>query len=455
MNCERAAIVLRGLEKNQLEVTSEEVEELLKLEIVVEAMPDDLATLTWLRPIVQEFAHTEVGDPTAVQTISRVLRETEEELKKDWYRLKTSKEEIARREASRVNMRRALVFLSDPRLLTPLMKLVVNARNVAPDTQYVACPQLGSEFYGLTHKGWRIRRGLRVRMERLAAIPFAKFVMSFDKNEAKMRAFSDEVRALSTGIGYVRKNREQVVIGLMKSGAPAQAALDAYRGGVTNGRSPDVAVTCTRNASRFGSPAAAAARLREAEGALLGAGFPGTPLVLGTAKSLLAFDPVSRGLSRYLELMNGLRGLYGFARINPPEVFFKYTARLMAATGLPAQIIPRVAMARDLLQRANALDASCRDPQAMAVAIAAMVPKPEALADLVQRFAAVKHELLRAGVSVPHHVDNDALECVACPGNPHEVVDTVGTLMRQLAAGRQPERGDVAIAATFAKRFAY
>ncbi|MFO0741493.1 MAG: hypothetical protein U0270_36690 [Labilithrix sp.] len=456
MNCERAAVVLRGLEKNELVVTSEEIEELLKLGIVVEAMPDDLATLAWLRPIVREHANTDVGDPNAVPTLSRVLRATEEELKKDWYRIKTSKEELARREASRVAMRRALVYLSDPRLVTPLVKLVVDAQQVAPETRYVCCPQLGVEHYAMTHKGWRIRRSLRVRMERFGSMPLAKFVHSFDKSEAKMRAFSEEVRTLSTGLGYVRKNREQVVIGLVKSGAPTAAALDAYRMGINSALTPDVAVTCTRNASRFGSPQAAAARLRDAEAALLGAGFPATPIVLGTAKSLLAFDPVTKGLQRYVELMNGLTRLFvGVGRGAPPEIYFKYAARLMSATGMPAQIIERVAAATDLLRRSNVLDVSCRDPQAIAIAIAAMVPKTEALGELVNRFAAVKHELLRAGVTVPHHADNDALECVACPGSPHEVVDTVGTLMRQLAAGRQPERGDVAIAASFAKRFAY
>jgi hypothetical protein len=211
-----------------------------------------------------------------------------------------------------------------------------------------------------------------------------------------------------------------------------------------------VAVTCARNASRFGSPAAAQARLRDAEAALLGAGYPSTPVVLGAAKSLLAFDPIHKGLARYVELLNGLAG-----QRRPPEVYFKHAARLMSAHGMPPAILARVAGAKDLLQRSNVLDASSRDPQGIAVALAAMVPTSDGLGPLVQRFAAVKHELLRAGVSVPHHVDNDALECVACPGTPHEVVDTVGTLMRQLAAGRQPERGDVAIAAAFAKRFAY
>ena len=158
MNCQRAAIVLRGLEKNELVVTSEEIEELLKLGIAVEADPEDLATLTWLRPVVREHARTEIGDPNAIPTLSRVLRQTEEELKKDWYRMKASKEEIAQREASRVAMRRALVFLGSPHIIAPLMKVLADAPLVAPDVRYVCCPQLGIEHYALTHKGWRIRQ---------------------------------------------------------------------------------------------------------------------------------------------------------------------------------------------------------------------------------------------------------------------------------------------------------
>lgn len=455
MNCQRAAVLLRGLEKNELVITSEEIEELLTLGTTVEADPEQLATLSWLRPLVREHAHAEIGDPAAIPTLSRVLRATEEELKKDWYRMKTSKEELARREASRIAMRRALVYLADPSQLQPLIKIVADAPLLAPDTNYVCCQALGIEHYALTHKGWRIRRALRVRMERVGEMPFSKFVRMFDKNEAKMRAFSDDVRTLTSGIGYVRKNREHVVIGLAKTGAPPATALIAYRDGLDRGSPPDIAVTCARNAARFGSPAAAGARLCDAESALLGAGYPGTQVVLGAAKSLLAFEPIARGLTRFVELMNGLHALFVGNRGPIPEVYFKYGARLMSAPGAPTEILQRVAGATDLLKRSNVLDGSCRDPQAIAVAVAAMVRTPAALGELVGRFAAVKHELLRAGVSVPHHVDADTLECVACPGNAHEVVDTVSTLMRQLAAGRQPERADVAVAAAFAKRFAY
>ena len=44
-----------------------------------------------------------------------------------------------------------------------------------------------------------------------------------------MRAFSTEVATLSQNIGYVKKNREQVVIGLVKTGAPAKQALGVYQ----------------------------------------------------------------------------------------------------------------------------------------------------------------------------------------------------------------------------------
>ena len=451
MNCERAAALLRGLEKNELVVETEEIEELLALGLAVEADPDDLAMLQFLQPVLREHARLEIGDPLAVQSLSHVLRETEEELKKDWYRIKTSKEELAQREASRIAMRRALALLSDPQVVAPLAKIVKEARLLAPGVNYVCCRQLGAEHYALTHKGWRIRRSLKIRLERFGQTPFKAFLASFEKNEGKMRAFSGEVGTLSANIGYVKKNREQIVIGLAKTGAPAAQALQTYQQALQRVSAPDVAVTCARNTATFGGPAQAAARLGEAEAALLGAGFPSTPLVLGCAKSLLAFDPIAKGLARFTDLKNRLEQVFG-----REEIVFKYAARLMSAHGLPADIVQRVMTASNLLRQLPSRGAPMtRDARQAAVALASMVREPNALTALVGRYRDVEYELVRAGVSMPHHAEADALECVACPGSPAEVVDTVATLMEQIAQGRQPERADVAVAVAFAKRFAY
>src|SRR5262249_43486254 len=147
---------------------------------------------------------------------------------KDWYRMKTSKAELRAREESRVVMRRALAFLRDGHFMDRARKLAHAWRQLAPGTAWVACDKLGSELYGITHKGYRVRRKLKIRLDRYGEAPLRSFLAALDKAEAKMRAFGDEVAYINQNIGYVRKNREQVVIGLAKVGASAPQAVGAY-----------------------------------------------------------------------------------------------------------------------------------------------------------------------------------------------------------------------------------
>lgn len=454
MNCQRAAAVLRGLEKNELVVTSEEVEDLLTMGLAVEAEQEDMHILHWLQPIVREFAGCDLDAPLAAQGLAVALRETEDELKKDWYRMKTSKEVLAAREQSRIAMRRALAYLNDKLTVDAIRKLTRNARQLAPGARYVCCEQLGSELYAITHKGWRVRRQLKIRLDRFGESPLKTFLAAFDKNEAKMRAFSTDVTTLAQNIGYVKKNREQVVIGLAKVGVPPPQALGAYQAGLrAANNAPDVAVTCARNAATFGSPANAAQRLAQAQVALQRAGFPASPIAMGAAKSLLAFNPPESGASRFADIFQRLVQAMGRS-----DAIYKYTARLMPASGTPVDVVRRTMLAGTLLQQMPSR-AGARSPAAAAaaaaVALASMVRADDQLPPLVTRFREIEFELVRAGVSTQANVEADALECVGCPGTPAEVVDTVAALAGQLAAGRQGERGDVAIAVAFAKRFAF
>jgi hypothetical protein len=370
------------------------------------------------------------------------------ELASDWYRMTTGKAERSRRDDEVVSMRRALGLLRDRVLLRALAKILADAPLLAPNARYVCCPQLGAEHYALTHKGWRIRRSLDVRLQRFGSAPFKTFLHAFDKIERKMQEFGTDVTRLRHNIGHVKKNREQVVIGLVKTGVPADAALGAYRTALREVHAPDVAVTCARNAATFGSPLHAAHRLRAAEAALLRAGYPSLPEAIGAAKSLLAFQPPEAGVPRFVDFMRRLEPVLGSS-----PLLFKYTARLMPAAGFPADVVARVVMARDLLRRMPS--PLSRDLAAPAVALASMARTIEAVPELVTRYRHVEHELVRAGVSQPQYAESDALECVACPGTPAEVVDTVALLAERLNEGRRPRRGDVAIAAAFAKRFAY
>ncbi len=450
MNCTRAAEVLRGLEKNELVVTSEEIEELLGLGLAVETDPDDLAMMQWLQPIVLAHAHRAVDDPSAAESLAAALRHTEEELQKDWYRMKTSKEELADREASRITMRRALAHLNDPHVTATIRTIVERARSMAPGAPWVACHALGSEVYGITQRGWRVRRQLKIRLDRYGQMGLKSFLHAFDKNETKMRAFAAEIGQVAGGIGYVRKNREQVVIGLVKTGAPAPQAIAAYRAGLAAANNaPDVAVTCARNAATYGSPAHAAQKLAEAQLALRSMGFPGTPIAMGAAKSLLAFSPPASGAPRFREIFGRLQHMLG-----GQDVVYKLTARLMPASGTPAEVVTRAVTAATLLQqvpsRANPRN---RDVRAASVALASMVKDENSLAALVTRYREIEYELVRAGVSTPAQAEADALECVACPGTPFEVVDTVSSLVGHLSQGRRGDRSDISVAVAFAKRF--
>lgn len=451
MNCERAAALLRGLEKNELSVTSEEIEDLLKRGLALEADPDDVATFQWLAPVVAQYARRSVDDAHATQGLAQVLRETEEELQKDWYRVKTPKAVLAEREESRVLMRRALAHLADPRCVAAMRELMAKAREVAPGAGWVGCPALGSEVYALTHKGWRVRRQLKIRLERFAAAEIDEFLRAFDKVEGKMSAFAGDINALSNNVGFVRKNREQVVIGLMKTGAPIPQALAAYRAGLgAANQAPDAAVTCARNASVAGSPEQAARLLEDARRALLNAGFRNTPVVLGAAKCLLAWNPPAAGVPRFGELCSRLAHMLG-----GDDLVYKMAARLMSAQGSPSELVRRAVNAAALLrQQPSRANPQHREVRMASAALASMVRADDGLPALVARFREVEYELVRAGVSGPAQAEAHALECVACPGTPFEVVDTVSALVARLGEGRRAEPGDVAVAVAFAKRFA-
>lgn len=145
MKCNRAVVVLRGLASNQLvDVTSEEIDEMLAASLAIEADPEHLDLFAWLDRVVREHAHSSAADPNAARALASVLHETEERLKSDWYRIKASKEEIAAAESARIMMRRAVAILNDAITMAELRKLVEYSRALAPGARYVACEALGS-----------------------------------------------------------------------------------------------------------------------------------------------------------------------------------------------------------------------------------------------------------------------------------------------------------------------
>lgn len=446
----RAHDVLVGLETNRLDVEAEEIDELLELGLAVEADERELAEGAWLDATLREHALSSLHDPAARSALADALAVTEERLRSDWYRIKTSRAELEKEEAARITIRRALGVLSDPTAMARLSTLTNDASKLAPDARYVVCERLGSERYAITHKGLRVRGELAVRRARFAELPLGDFVRAFEKVEAKMFAFGNDIAALGANVGYVKKNREQLVIGLAKAQTPIAHTVASYRTALAATNAPDQAVVCVRNAPTLGSTEEAARRLREGQAALRRVGFPATPIVMGAAKSLLGFA-LEPGVLRFVEIHRRLEQAFG-----RHEILVKFSARLMPGAGSPADVVGRVIAAAAILvyQAPGAERAHARDIRGAAVALAAMVRSSDALSATAARFRDLESALVRAGISAREDVESDALECVGCPGTPDEVVATVSALLTHLAAGRRAERADVAIAVAFAKRFA-
>src|SRR5262249_11173573 len=277
------------------------------------------------------------------------------------------------------------------------------------DPRYAACESLGSELYAITRRGSSVAHDLGARIARFAALPLAAFLQQFDKVERKMAAFSNEIATLSAGIGYVKKNPHQVVIGLAKTGAPATDATDLFPRSLRPTGAPAVAGTCAANATSFGNPQQVAQRLSEAQHALHRAGCPRTPVVAGAAKSLLPFESLDAGAARFVAIARLLEA----RNLTRGDATIKCAARLMSAEGAPAELVGRAVVA--FAQLATFL--SDREVCASAaVALASMVPDADAVGPAVHRLIDIQRELVRARISHGSLAITDALECVACPG---------------------------------------
>lgn len=447
LTCDRALAILAELRNGLLNVTAEEIEELLAADLAVEADPEDLALVQWLEATCQELVRLPCMAPAAVEDLQAILRQANKDLSSDWYRMTTGRTELARREQERVTVRRALGYLGDPAVVALVQKVSQQARVLAKGARYVACPALGIEVYAVTQKAGAVTRALQPRLARFAGTPLKAFLASWGKMDAKMQAFAAEIHAIDGGIGHVKKNRHQVVIGLTKAGLPSARAVDLYTSAHDSVGNPSDAVTLTRNAQQFGGPQKAAKRLRMAEGALRKAGFPMTPVVVGTAKSLLMFEPIEKGMQRYVGLKRALDKQLGTAEQN-----FKFTARLMPAAGEPQDVVQRVAVAADALRRNRGPQRG--NERAAAVAIASMVRNPTQIAEAVARLRDLSQRLVSAGLANGDDATDLALECLACPGSPEEVVATVRSLAFHVSRGGERDPGSTAIAVAFAKRFA-
>jgi len=451
ISCRRAAAVFHGLESGKLEVTADEIEQLLKMGLAVEAEPAHLIALQRMSALREEFAeHFHEADPLDVGAFQSALTDIDHKLKSEWYRLRTSRERIREHEKSRVELRRALGMLHDEKAMPALRRILADGPLLPSGAKYFPCPKLGVEHYTITVKGVSLHREILLRIARVGEAPLGAFVKSFEKAHTKMKAFSDQIRFLKENVGPVRKNPEQVVIGLAKTGMAPQQALHTYRSALASSRAADVAVTLTRNAAASGGPGLVQHRLQVAVAALVTAGFPHSPVVAGAAKTLLPFSSLDVGVARFVELYKRLRALYGNG-----DHLYKFIVRLMPAAGSPAEAMARVKVASHALHGTPSRVTARSDNATLAVAIASMVKDEQAVAGAVARHRALEAELVQHQVSDASTAERHALECLACPGTPAEVASVVRSLSLQIESRLPPSPANAAIAVAFAKRFAY
>jgi hypothetical protein len=363
----------------------------------------------------------------------------------------TSKEVLEAEEAQRLALRRVLGALADHRYAERIRQVAAQRSALGRGAAWVPCPELGRAVFAITARGMHVGRELGLRLDRFREAKLGTFLAQLDKADAKMAAFSQQVAATSNEVGYVRKGKAHVVVGLVKSGLPAEHAVGLYRQALAHTQAADVAATCARNAAQAGGTTAVHRKLAEAYEALRRAGFPAVQPLQGAAKSLLPYEPVHAGVPRYTELFQWLRA----AGAGGDDVY-KFASRLMPAQGAPADVVHRAQRAAHRLSQApNAV--KTRNPVLgrTSVALASMVGDDRAVDALCDRFLEIERGLVRAGLANQATAGEHAVECVGCAGAPAEVVATVNALAFRLAGGGRPEAEHVTIAAAFAKRFAY
>lgn len=452
MTGQRALILLQAFADPAAprdDVTAREIDELLSAGLLTEADRDDVALLEWLVPVIAAYLPAGLvsdGAPV-IAALEAAHRELHEDLQSDWYRMTRGAETIREAEGKRATLRRALAVARDGQTMARLAKLTADRAALPAQAQYLPCA-LGDELYAVTKRGHDVASELAVRIARYRDAPLASFVKAYDKATGKLAAFASDVGRLARGIGSVRKNQHQVVIGLVKSGLAVDQALASFHG-VNGAQAPGDAVAATRAAATTGGdPRDARKRLNEAIRALAALGLKGEQAA-NAAKTLLPFEPLAAGAQRFSMLYNALiaAGVRG-------DATYKCAARLMPARGEPAAILDRARTAWRLVGQHPSASGD-PSPALIGVALAAMVDDANDLGSLVTRFREIERALIAAGISGRTHAETDALECVACPGTPTEVVATVAAIIVQLPRGAALTRGEVAIAVAFAKRFAY
>ena len=132
LTCDRALAIIDALGTGRLQVTAEEIEELLARALAVEAEPEDIALVGWLETTVRELLEQSSAAPGALMGLEELLRKADHDLRSDWYRMTTGRTELDRREAERVTVRRALGLMRDPAVQATLARIAQQSAIIAP-----------------------------------------------------------------------------------------------------------------------------------------------------------------------------------------------------------------------------------------------------------------------------------------------------------------------------------
>jgi hypothetical protein len=445
MTCDRALACMSSLAQGEPSFTSPEVDELLKYGLILEIDSRDLETLQWLAPVLEDHAKREIRDFDVADHVKAALDHVNEQLRSDWFRMVHRHSTLAAREQDRQDLRRAYGIVSAPGERERLVKLVDDAR-ANRDPTFAACPALGREQYALTLRGRQVATDLQLKLSRYGSFPFATFMKAFDKADAKMAALVKDVETLHRSVNGSAKHPHQVVIGLVKSGLPPDQAVHSYASAMRKNYDPGAAVTVARNAAAHGGAHEVEQRLKAAEQVLHSFGIPLTQVSRAAAKSLLPYDRLADGATRFKDFARRLQT----AQLTSGDFTYKIVPRLMPANGTPDEVMRRVKTAFDGLP-------AKLDPEhhvTCAAQLAAMTDDEQVVTQLANRLTEIVKELVHRKLYRAPNGVLDALECVGCAGTPAEVVETVVTLYNKLGGASQVT-DRMAVAVAFAKRFTY
>ncbi len=457
MKCGRAHQILLALSRGVVEGDARELGELEKHGLVLGLDGPSLEALGRYQTLIDRHPDSFAGAPQQIEALGALIAELDRRLRSEWHRRWAKPEELAREEDDRVWAKRLRGLLLTPRAAALLGETSRHRAGAASPA--AGRHDLGATTYALTNDGLAALAALGPRLPRYGPYEVGAFLKPFRKATSKMGAFAAQAGQLRQGVGDVPKGREQVLATLLKAGlSPAQVAAGyrrAFEGarGLTphdpKGKTiPHVAALLLRNAAegRHHDVARSARALARARTAMLQAGHPGSPVALGAAKALLAYDPPEAGLPRFNELV---RWLGQFA---PGERAYKLVVRLMPARGEPAELVGRAA--RLAAQPRLAQGGRSTPVHDVAVALVAMTPDDREADELVGRYADVAAAFAARGVQGAR-ASELALACLGCPGAPAEIVALVFELAHALGPGPGPGDEALALAASFARRFAY